>query len=119
MVKLYEGYFIFRTIRNCPFYFEARKKEVMAMVTNLKCLHYFSLSAGDTNWTSLRKCLGKLVDRKDMTEYIESNMDWLENTDLLPHILLHATKYLHHRVQNMIWVKGAPKVDKISYKDIC
>ena len=32
IVKLDEGYYIFRTIRNSPAYFDAKKKDAMAMV---------------------------------------------------------------------------------------
>ena len=32
IVKLDEGYYIFQTIRNSPAYFDAKKKDVMAMV---------------------------------------------------------------------------------------
>ena len=35
IVKLDEGYYIFRTIKNSPAYFETKKKDVMAMVRQL------------------------------------------------------------------------------------
>ena len=35
MVKLDEGYYIFQTIRNSPAYFDAKRKDVMAMVQQL------------------------------------------------------------------------------------
>lgn len=35
MVKLDEGYFILRTLRNSPAYLEKRKKDVFAMIRQL------------------------------------------------------------------------------------
>ena len=42
IVKLDEGYYIFRTIRNSPAYFETKKKDVMAMVRQLSIPTIFS-----------------------------------------------------------------------------
>ena len=35
LVRLDEGYFIFRTLRNSPVYFESRKKDLFAMIRQL------------------------------------------------------------------------------------
>ena len=44
IVKLDEGYYIFRTIRNSPAYFETKKKDVMAMVRQLSIPTIFFLT---------------------------------------------------------------------------
>jgi hypothetical protein len=51
MVKLDEGYFILRTLRNSPAYLEKRKKDVFAMIRQLGLPTWFgSFSSADTKW---------------------------------------------------------------------
>ena len=70
--RLDEGYRIFRTLRNSPPYFEAKKKELNAMVRQLGYpTMFFSLSSADTKWPELIQCLGKLVEQKEYSlDYI-------------------------------------------------
>ena len=57
LVKLDEGYYIFRQLRNSPAYLEARKKDIFAMIRQLSLPTWFmSLSAADTRWTDLLRC---------------------------------------------------------------
>ena len=61
LVKLDEGYYIFRQLRNSPAYLESRKKDIFAMIRQLSLPTWFmSLSAADTRWTDLLKMLAKL-----------------------------------------------------------
>ena len=51
MVRLDEGYFILRTLRNCPAYLEKRKKDLFAMIRQLNLPTWFgSFSSADTRW---------------------------------------------------------------------
>ena len=51
IMRLDEGYYIFRSIRNSPPYFEKRKKDVFAMIRQLQLPTWFmSLSSADTKW---------------------------------------------------------------------
>ena len=78
LVRLDEGYRIFKTIRNSPQYWENQKKEVFAMIRQLGLPTLFlSLSANDLQWSELIIALGKLVDNKDYTAEIERNtLSW-------------------------------------------
>lgn len=68
LVKLDEGYRIFKTLRNSPSYLEKRKKDLMAMIRQLGCPTWFvSLSAADTRWTDLLQILGELIDNLQNT----------------------------------------------------
>jgi hypothetical protein len=61
MVKLDEGYFILRTLRNSPAYLEKRKKDVFAMIRQLGLPTWFgSFSSADTKWIDLL-CICKLT----------------------------------------------------------
>ena len=56
LVKLDQGYYIFRQLRNSPAYLQSRKKDIFAMIRQLSLPTWFmSLSAADTRWTDLLK----------------------------------------------------------------
>jgi hypothetical protein len=62
LVRLDEGYFIFRTLRNSPVYLEKRKKDVFAMIRQLGLPTWFgSFSSADTKWNDLLKVLGNYL----------------------------------------------------------
>ena len=74
IVKLGEGYTIFKTIRNIPAYLESRKKYLLAMVAMVHQLGFptlfYSLSAAGTHWTSLIQSIGRIIDKKSYDKYI-------------------------------------------------
>ena len=84
LVRLDEGYFIFRTLRNSPVYLEKRKKDIFAMIRQLGLpTWYGSFSSADTKWKDLLKVLGKLNDGKNYSEEESENMSWHEKTRLV------------------------------------
>ena len=101
IAHLNEGYYIFRTIRNSPPYFEAKKKEVRSMVRQLGLPTIFiSLSSADTNWIPLLKCLGLLIHKTAYTdEYIAETMTFNEKCALVASHPAVCSRYFHHRVQ--------------------
>ena len=103
IVKLDEGYQIFRTLRNSPPYLEKRKKDLMAMIRQLGCPTWFvSLSAADTRWTDLLRILGKLVDQKDYTDNELQEMDWETKTRLVRADPVSAARFFDHRLQKFL-----------------
>ena len=102
--RLDEGFYIFRTIRNSPPYFDRLKKDCIAMVRQLGTpTLFFSLSAADTRWTPLLKCLCKLVNNRDVTEqYIDEEMSFQEKCRLVAKHPAACSRYFHHRVQKFI-----------------
>ena len=100
IVKLDEGYYIFRTIRNSPAYFETKKKDVMAMVRQLSIpTIFFSLSAADTKWTNLLISLAKLLHNVTYTKSDIENMTWEEKCTLISSHPAACARYFHNRVQ--------------------
>ena len=101
---LNEGYKIFRTIRNSPPYFEAKKKELLAMCRQLGYpTIFFSLSSADTQWEQLIQCLGKLVDNQNYTsEYIRTEMTIAKKCQLVASHPAACSRYFHHRVDKFI-----------------
>lgn len=103
LVKLDEGYNIFRTLRNSPPYLAKRKKDLMAMIRQLGFPTYFvSLSAADTRWTDLLSILGKLVDNKEYTEQELKQMDWATKTRLIQADPVTCVRFFDNRLQHFI-----------------
>ena len=103
LVRLDEGYYIFRSLRNSPPYFEKRKKDLFAMIRQLGLPTWFvSLSAADTRWPDLLKILGKLIDKKEYNDEEIEQMDWTERTRLVRSDPVTCVRYFDHRVQQFI-----------------
>ena len=100
LVRLDQGYRIFRSIRNSPPYFEKRKKDLFAMIRQLGLPTWFaSLSAADTRWVELLKALGLLIDKIQYTDDEIGNMNWSERTRLVKSDPVTCVRYFDHRVQ--------------------
>ena len=104
LVRLDEGYRIFKTIRNSPQYWENQKKEVFAMIRQLGLPTLFlSLSANDLQWSELILALGKLVDNKDYTAEIENNaLSWETRSRLVQSDPVTCVRHFDHRVSQFI-----------------
>ena len=65
IVKLDDGYQIFKNIRSSPPYFENKKKNLMAMIRQLGIPTLFiSLSAADTKWIDLLSSIKRLLTNR-------------------------------------------------------
>ena len=104
LVRLDEGYRIFKTIRNSPQYWENQKKEVFAMIRQLGLPTLFmSLSANDLHWSELIITLGKLIDKKDYTEALKSNtLSWDIRSRLVQSDPVTCVRHFDHRVSQFI-----------------
>ena len=104
LVKLDEGYKIFKTIRNSPQYWENQKKDVFAMIRQLGLPTLFiSLSANDLHWPELIVALGKLVDNKDYSEALESKtLSWEIRSCLVQSDPVTCVRHFDHRVSQFI-----------------
>ena len=103
LVRLDEGYYIFRSIRNSPAYFESRKKDVFAMIRQLGLPTWFmSLSSADSKWIDLLQILGKLVDQKMYTKEDIQNMEWGEKTRLVQSDPVTCSRYFDNRVHEFM-----------------
>ena len=104
LVRLDEGYKIFRTIRNSPQYWENQKKEVFAMIRQLGIPTLFiSLSANDLYWSELIISLGKLVDQKDYSRDVQENtLSWETRTRLVQSDPVTCVRHFDHRVSQFL-----------------
>ena len=99
LVKLDEGYYIFRQLRNSPAYLESRKKDIFAMMRQLSLPTWFmSLSAADTRWTDLLKMLAKLNNGINYTNEDIDALTWQEKTKLVQKYPVTCSRYFDHRV---------------------
>ncbi|VDI66528.1 Hypothetical predicted protein [Mytilus galloprovincialis] len=103
LVRLDEGYYIFRSLRNSPVYLEKRKKDLFAMIRQLGLPTWFgSLSSADTNWKDLLRILGKLNDGKEYTDNELEEMDWNQKSKLVQKDPVTCSRYFDYRVQQFI-----------------
>ena len=104
LVKLDEGYYIFRQLRNSPAYLEARKKkDIFAMIRQQSLPTWFmSLSAADTRWTDPLRVLAKLNDGIEYSEKELDAMTWQEKTKLVQKDPVTCSRYFEHRVQEFL-----------------
>ena len=103
LVKLDEGYCIFRQLRNSPAYLEKRKKDIFAMIRQLSLPTWFvSLSAADTRWNDLLKMLAKLNDAVEYSDKEVEALTWQERTRLVQKDPVTCSRYFDHRVQEFL-----------------
>ena len=103
LVKLDEGYCIFRQLRNSPAYLEKRKKDIFAMIRQLSLPTWFvSLSAADTRWNELLKMLAKLNDAIEYSDKDVEALTWQEKTRLVQKDPVTCSRYFDHRVQEFL-----------------
>ena len=104
LIRLDEGYRIFKTIRNSPQYWEHQKKEVFAMIRQLGIPTLFlSFSANDLHWSELIITLGKLVDNKYYTEDLATDsLSWETRSRLVQSDPVTCVRHFDHRVSQLI-----------------
>ena len=103
LVKLDEGYYIFRQLRNSPAYLETRKKDSFAMMRQISLPTWFmSLSAADKRWTDLLKMLAKLNNGVDYSDKDIEGLTWKEKTRLVQKDPVTCSRYFDHRVQEFL-----------------
>ena len=104
LIRLDEGYRIFKTIRNSPQYWEQQKKDVFAMIRQLGIPTLFlSFSANDLHWSELVVTLGKLVDGTDYTEAVATDsLSWETRSRLVQSDPVTCVRHFDHRVSQFI-----------------
>ena len=103
IVKLDEGYYIFRQLRNSPAYLSSRKKDIFAMIRQLGLPTWFmSLSSADTRWPDLLKMLAKLNDGKTYSDEEIQKLTWAEKTKLIQKDPVTSSRFFDNRVQQFI-----------------
>ena len=103
IVKLDEGYYIFRQLRNSPAYLSSRKKDIFAMIRQLGLPTWFmSLSSADTRWPDLLKMLAKLNEGKNYSDEEIQKLTWAEKTKLIQKDPVTSSRFFDNRVQQFI-----------------
>ena len=100
IVKLDDGYQIFKNKRSSPPYFEIKKKNLMAMICQLGIPTLFiSLSAADTKWIDLLSSIKTLLtDRLCPNEEIEQ-MSWSKKCKLISTHPTICSLYFENKVK--------------------
>ena len=100
IVKLDDGYQIFKNIRSSPPYFENKKKNLMAMIWQLGIPTLFiSLSAADTKWTNLLSSIKTLLTNQLCKNEEIEQMSWSEKCTLISSHPTICSLYFDNRVK--------------------
>ena len=113
IVRLNEGYYIFKDIRNLPAYLAKKKKEAFAMIRQLKTPALFiSQSAAETKWPELLRALGQTVDKKTYTDTEIAQMDFESKSRLIRGDSATLVRYFDHQfnvfLKDVIFSKCKP-----------
>ena len=113
IVRLNEGYYIFKDICNSPAYLAKKKKEAFAMIRQLKIPALFiSQSAAETKWPELLRALGQTVDNKTYTDTEIAQMDLETKSRLIRGDSATLVRYFDHRfnvfLKDVIFSKCKP-----------
>ncbi|XP_052075796.1 uncharacterized protein LOC127713867 [Mytilus californianus] len=100
LVKLDDGYRIFRTLRGSPPYWESAKKDLFAMVRQLGLPTWFiSLSSAETRWKPLLRSLGKIIDGVQYSDEDINTMTWQTKCRLVRSDPVTTARYFDYKVQ--------------------
>ena len=103
IVRLDEGFYIFRNLRNSPAYLEKRKKDAFAMIRQIGFPSLFiSLSAAETKWPELLRAIGQLNDKKTYTDEEIAEMDTQKIFGLIRKDSATVVRYFNHRFNTFL-----------------
>ena len=103
IVKYDDGYKIFKNVRSSPPYFEAKKKDLMAMIRQLGIPTLFiSLSAADTKWTELLQSIYILTKNKNITLDQLEQMPWPQKCELISSDPGTCALFFNNRVKKFV-----------------
>ena len=111
IVRLNEGYYIFKDIHNSSAYLAKKKKKAFAMIHQLDFPSLFiSQSAAETKWLELLRALGQTVDNKTYTDTEIAQIDFETKSMLIRGDLATLVRYFIALVflKNVIFRKCKP-----------
>ena len=103
LVHLDEGFRVLKSVRGSPPYFEKCKKDLFAMIRQLGNQTWFcSFPAAETRWTHLLQTLGRIVEKKEYSDYEIQQMTWEQKSDLIKKDPVTCARNFDHIVQLFI-----------------
>ncbi|XP_070203476.1 uncharacterized protein [Littorina saxatilis] len=95
-----EGYRILKTLRSSPPYWQAREKDLFAMIRQLGEPTFFAtFSAAETHWLDLLRVLYKLQHDEDKTDDELENLTWQEKSKLIQKDPVTCARHFDYRIQ--------------------
>ena len=113
MIHQDQGFKFLRAVRGSPPYFEKEKKDIFAMIRQLRLAFlFYNFSSAETQWIHPLRILGKLVDDKTYTDAQLENFNWEEKSRLIQCDLgtraSHFDFQVHKFLQNFLLGNSAP-----------
>ncbi|XP_076461676.1 uncharacterized protein LOC143294132 [Babylonia areolata] len=95
-----EGYRVLKTLRSSPPYWQARQKDLFAMIRQLgKPTFFATFSAAETRWFDLLRVLYRMEHNEDITDDELQKLTWQERSKLIQKDPVTCARHFHHRVQ--------------------
>ena len=98
-----EGYRILKNIRSSPPYWEAKQKDIFAMMRQLGRPTFFAtFSAAESKWLDLLRILYLLKYKVNPTDAVLENLSWQEKSQLIQSDPVTCARHFDYRVQVLI-----------------
>ena len=106
-----EGYRILKNIRSSPPYWEAKQKDIFAMMRQLGRPTFFAtFSAAESKWLDLLRILYQFKYNVNPTDAVLENLSWQEKSQLIQGDPVTCARHFDYRVQVL--------VNKVLYSDL-
>ena len=104
-----DAFAFLRCDRSSPAFWELKKKEVMAMIRQLRCATIFlTLSAAETKWPELLVILTQVLENKVITVEEAENMSYEKKCELIRQDPVTCVRYFEHRLKCLWEILSAP-----------
>ncbi|XP_070183583.1 uncharacterized protein [Littorina saxatilis] len=95
-----QGYRVLKTLRSSPPYWQAKQKDLFAMIRQLGRPTFFAtFSAAETRWLDLLRVLYRMEHSVDPTDDDLENLTWQEKSQLIQKDPVTCARYFDYRVQ--------------------
>ncbi|XP_070191701.1 uncharacterized protein [Littorina saxatilis] len=95
-----QGYRVLKTLRSSPPYWQAKQKDLFAMIRQLGRPTFFAtFSAAETRWLDLLRVLYRMEHSVDPTDDDLENLTWQEKSQLIQKDPVTCARHFDYRVQ--------------------
>ncbi|XP_070184330.1 uncharacterized protein [Littorina saxatilis] len=95
-----QGYRVLKTLRSSPPYWQAKQKDLFAMIRQLGRPTFFAtFSAAETRWIDLLRVLYRMEHSVDPTDDDLENLTWQEKSQLIQKDPVTCARHFDYRVQ--------------------
>ena len=103
LIRHDDGFRVLKQIRSSPSFWQARKKDVLAMIRQLGPPTIFlTLSAAEKRWPELMKCLAKVLTGKNISIEQALNLSDNEKTEFIRQDPVTCARYYDYKINKFM-----------------